>query len=137
AARPHPEDLVEQIGIAKREARRTDSVGEPLQIDAPFFKRYRQPQTGFLVLQEQALAVASRQCAAQCGGFRDGKDRRMRVSAVRDAKGIEAGKQLIRRQMRLVLRRVRHAATMRLPMRRRKRLQTPTPDMIWIARTRA
>jgi hypothetical protein len=58
----------------------------------------REPEPALLVLEEEALAVTSRQTAAQCGRLGDGEDGRVRIGPVRDPERIETGEKLLRGQ---------------------------------------
>jgi hypothetical protein len=115
AARRDAERPLERRGVGKGKARRAEPVGELLQVDPALFEHDREPQPGFPVFQKEALAMAARQAAPQGRGLGHREDRRMLVSAVRDAEPVEAGEQLFRRQ-----RRSRHAPKMRRPAAPRK-----------------
>src|SRR5207302_1242041 len=60
AAGPDAEHLVQQIGVAEGEARRRERVRQPLQVDAALLERDNEPQPGFFVFQEEALAMTAR-----------------------------------------------------------------------------
>src|ERR1700722_18882977 len=135
AARPHAEHLVEQRGRAEREARRAEPVGQRLEIDAAFLERDDEPQPGFLVLEEQALAVPAGQCAAQRLGLLHGENWRKGVGAVRDAERDEPREQRVGGQRTGQHARVRGrpAAAQDLAYRAAPPLlRAPSPDMIWI-----
>ena len=79
-----PSTSTQQIGAAEREARRAERVGQQFQIDAALLERDDEPEPALPVLEEQALAMAARQAAAQRRRLGDREDRRMRVGPVRD-----------------------------------------------------
>ena len=92
--------MEKQIGVAEREPWRAQRIGQALQVDPPLLKGDDEPQPAFLVLQEEALAVAARELAAQRHRFGDSEDRRVAVRAVRDAERVEPGEQPFRGERR-------------------------------------
>jgi len=70
-------------------------VRERLQVDAAFLERDDEPETGLLILEEEALAVPARQRAAQRLRLLDGEDRRVGVGLVRDAEPVQFGEELV------------------------------------------
>ena len=145
AARPHARAPRRGASALPKEKRGAPSrSASQLQVDAALLEHDREPQAALLVLEEEALAVAARQAAAQRRRLGDGEDRRVRVGPVRDAERVEPGEQLFGGQRRGD----RHR---RRTMRRRaalqaQALQAPSARlgmhaacalMIWIGRMRA
>src|ERR1700737_4842521 len=60
----HPEELVEIVSAAEREARRPEPGRQLFQVGAALLEHDREPEPALLVLEEEALAVPSRQAAA-------------------------------------------------------------------------
>ena len=64
----------------------------------PRFWGDREPEPALLVLEEEALAMPSRQAAAQGCRLGHGEDRRMAIGPMRDPERIETGEKLFRGQ---------------------------------------
>ena len=94
AARLDAERFVQELGVAEGKTRGGQGVGQPLQIDPAFLESNDEPERALLVLQEEALAMAARQLAAQLNRLGDREDRRMAIGFVGDAERVEASEQL-------------------------------------------
>src|ERR1700730_11829653 len=94
----YPEELVKIVSAADGEARPPQPRRELFQVDAALFEHDREPEPALLVLEEEALAMPSRQAAAQGCRLGHGEDRRMRIGPMRDPERIETGQKLSRGQ---------------------------------------
>jgi len=149
AARSDPEASYKSSALAERKARRAKRIGQLFQIDPAFLQRHDRAQPAFLSFRKR-LCNGRRQLAAQLDRLGDREDRRMAVGFVGDAERVEAGEELVRVSggrmgARCVARRG-EASPGASPRGKSsgkssgqssgKSLQTPSPDVIWIGRTR-
>ncbi len=96
----HPEELAKIVSAGEREAWRPEPTRELFQVGAALFEHDREPEPALPVLEEEALAVPSRQAAAQGRRLGNSEDGRMRIGPMRDPDRIEAGEELFRGERR-------------------------------------
>ena len=90
-----PRTSISRSGFAEGQPPRADAGGSRLQIDLGVLEADDQIDRALVVLQEQVLAMAAGNFAAQRARLVDGEDRRMIDRPGRDSQRVKARKKII------------------------------------------
>src|SRR5215471_8824023 len=128
ASRAYPEMAVKIFGAAEGKTRRAELRRELFEISAPLFEHYCKPESAFLVLEKEALAMCPGKLAAERHSFGDREDGRMRIGPVSQPECVEMRKQLLGGRQRS-----RHDGHDAIRGPRKQPLQTPLAPLSYLA----